>query len=206
MFTFWSFRLRPPFPKGDKELPVVEQASCLLAGGTPAPPRVERVEDLRCGLPENNLTIRAGYAEWLKPLPRRTDPPHAQAGTWAWHPEFCLVCGGATLKLLLERAQGRGLPHAQAGTWAWHPEIPQSAALRAFLRERLGWPQPLPDVKAEKTGREEKGPWSAEFWILETEPGIRLPALRIGRKDARGNERRPSSTSRWGKIGGWGIG
>ena len=29
---------------------------------------------------------------------------HAQVGTWAWHPGFHLVNGGATLKLLLERA------------------------------------------------------------------------------------------------------
>jgi dienelactone hydrolase len=61
------------------------------------------------------------------------------------------------------------------------------AALRAFLRERLGWPRSLPNVKAEKIGREEKGPWSAEFWILEAEPGIRLPAIRIGKTSAAGS-------------------
>jgi hypothetical protein len=60
------------------------------------------------------------------------------------------------------------------------------AALRASLRERLGWPGVLPNVKAEKTGREEKGPWTAEFWILEPESGIRLPAIRIGQKGAAG--------------------
>jgi hypothetical protein len=109
--------LRPPFPRGDKELPA----------------KVESVADLRCGLPEKNLTISDVYAEWLKPLPRRSVPS-------------------------------------------------DPAALRAFLRERLGWPQPLPAVKAEKVGQEEKGPWSAEFWLLEPEPGIRLPAVRIGRR------------------------
>src|SRR5262249_28167943 len=46
--------LRPPLAKGDKELPV----------------KVERVEDLRCGLPEQNRTVRDVYAEWLKALPR----------------------------------------------------------------------------------------------------------------------------------------
>ena len=109
--------LRPPFPKGEKELPA----------------KVESVEDLRCGLPEKNLTIRDVYAEWLNGLPRRSDPL-------------------------------------------------DPASLRAFLRERLGWPQPLPEVKAEKVGQEEKGPWAAEFWILQPEPGIRLPAVRIGRR------------------------
>ena len=113
--------LRPPFPKGEKELPA----------------KVERVEDLRCGLPEKNLTIRDVYAQWLSGLPRRS---------------------GAS----------------------------DAAALRAFLRGRLGWPQPLPAVKAEKVGRAEKGPWSVEFWIVEPEPGIRLPAVRIARQGATG--------------------
>jgi hypothetical protein len=108
--------LRPPFPKGEKELPA----------------KVESVADLRCGLPEKNLTLRDVYAEWLNPLPRLSKPS-------------------------------------------------DPAALRAFLRERLGWPQPLPAVMAQKLGQEEKGPWSAEFWIIEPEPGIRLPAVRIAR-------------------------
>jgi hypothetical protein len=60
------------------------------------------------------------------------------------------------------------------------------ADLRAFLRDRLGWPRTLPAVKAEPVGRDSTGPWSAEFWIIETEPGIRLPAVRIGRAGAAG--------------------
>jgi hypothetical protein len=58
--------------------------------------------------------------------------------------------------------------------------------LRAFLRQRLGWPQPLPEVNAEKVGQEQKGSWSAEFWLVEPEPGIRLPTVRIGRPGAGG--------------------
>ncbi len=100
--------LRPPSPKGDAELPV----------------KVEKIDDLRCGLPEENLTFRDVFAEWVKPLPRPGDPE----------------------------------------------------TLRAFLRSRLGLPDPLPAVKAEKVGQEE----SAEFWIFEPEPGIRLPAILIG--------------------------
>jgi hypothetical protein len=111
--------LHPPFAKGEKELPA----------------KVESFEDLRCGLPEENLTFRAIYAEWLKPLPRLDTPS-------------------------------------------------DPAAQRAFLRARLGWPRPLPGVKAEKVAHEEKGEWSAEFWILESEPGIRLPAVRIRKKGA----------------------
>ena len=42
----------------------------------------------------------------------------------------------------------------------------------------------VPRVNGEKIGREENGVWSAEFWIFEPEPGIRLPALRISRKGA----------------------
>lgn len=113
--------LHPPFPKGEKELPA----------------KVERVEDLRCGLPEKDLTIRDVYAQWLSGLPRRSEPS-------------------------------------------------DPASLRAFLRQRLGWPQPLAAVKAQNVGQAGKGPWSAEFWVLEPEPGIRLPAMRIGPKGADG--------------------
>jgi hypothetical protein len=111
--------LKPPFPKGEKELPA----------------EVDRFEDLRCGLPEKNLTIRDIYAQWLKPLPRPSQPL-------------------------------------------------DPAALRAFLRDRLGWPQPLPGVKAERIGHEQKRSRSVEFWIFEPEPGIRLPAVWIKGKVA----------------------
>ena len=73
---------------------------------------------------------------------------------------------------------------AQAAPPLEHATDP--AARRAFLRQRLGWPQPLPDVKAEKVGQEEKGSWAAEFWLFEPEPGIRLPAVRMGRQGAGG--------------------
>jgi len=109
--------LRPPLAKGERELPV----------------KVENYEDLRCGLPEKNLTFHDIYLEWLKPLPRTNTPS-------------------------------------------------DPTALRALLRERLGWPQPLPEVNAEKKGQERKGSWAAEFWIFEPESGIRLPAVRIGRQ------------------------
>lgn len=106
--------LKPPFPKGEKELPA----------------EVERFEDLRCGLPEKNLTFRDIYAQWLKPLPRGN-------------------------------------------------ELFDPAGLRAFLRDRLGWADRLPDVKAERIAHEQKDAQSAEFWIFEPEPGIRLPAVWI---------------------------
>jgi hypothetical protein len=116
--------LRPPFPKGDAELPA----------------QVEPVEQLRCGLPPGNRTFRDVYAEWLQPLPRKGTAP--------------------------------------AGA--------EPAALRVFLRDRLGLPDPLPKVRAEKVGAEGKGGYGAEFWILQPEPGIRLPAVVLGRKDALG--------------------
>lgn len=111
--------LRPPFARGEAELPAT----------------LESFEDLRCGLPEDNRTVRDIYAEWLKPLPRPSAPGDA-------------------------------------------------AELRSFLRERLGWPRSLPDVKAQKVAEAEKGAWSAEFWIFESEPGIQLPAVRIAGKGA----------------------
>lgn len=62
----------------------------------------------------------------------------------------------------------------------------EAASLRVFLRQRLGWPDSLPNVKGEKVGQEERGAWNAEFWILEPEPGIRLPAIRIAKKGVAG--------------------
>ena len=93
--------LRPPFPNGEKELPA----------------RVERVEDLRCGLPEKNLTVRDVYAEWLRGLPRRNEPL-------------------------------------------------DPAALRAFLRQRLRWSRPLPNIKADVPGLLERLdiPHLRELW------------------------------------------
>jgi hypothetical protein len=108
--------LRPPFPKGVEELPA----------------KVESVEELRCGLPEKNLTFRDIFAEWLRPLPRTNG-------------------------------------------------VFDATASRKFLRERLALPQPAPELKAEKISEDEQGPWFAEFWLVEPEPGVRLPAVRIGR-------------------------
>jgi hypothetical protein len=63
-------------------------------------------------------------------------------------------------------------------------EPSEEPALRGFLRERLGLPEPLPPVKAEKIGRGEKDGWSAEFWLFEPEPGLRLPGVLLGPANA----------------------
>jgi len=62
----------------------------------------------------------------------------------------------------------------------------KESELRTFLRGRLGLPDPLPPVKADEKGREEQGPWSAQFWIFEPEPGIRLTGTLIGRAGTQG--------------------
>jgi hypothetical protein len=70
----------------------------------------------------------------------------------------------------------------------WLKPLPRKAArpaeLRAFLRDRLGLPGVLPRVPADKVGDQEKGGFAAEFWVLRPEPGVRLPAVLIGRKGA----------------------
>jgi len=68
---------------------------------------------------------------------------------------------------------------------------------RSFLRERLGWPAELPRTKRIVTARETNGPWTAEFWIVQTEEGIRLPAVAIFRQ---GNN--PSATLLPGRENG----
>jgi hypothetical protein len=62
--------------------------------------------------------------------------------------------------------------------WDWHQRPP---GIR-----RLGWPKAFPDVKSKKIGQEVKGSWLAEFWIIESEPGIRLPVIRVGKKGEAG--------------------
>lgn len=62
-------------------------------------------------------------------------------------------------------------------------ETPDSQ--RQFLRERLGWPEEFPEVKQQLISREENGPWTAEFFLVETEPGIRLPVVCIRPKGTR---------------------
>ncbi|GMU21063.1 MAG: hypothetical protein AMXMBFR13_11570 [Phycisphaerae bacterium] len=61
----------------------------------------------------------------------------------------------------------------------------EESSLRQHLRERIGLPDPLPPVKAEKIGDETQDGWSAEFWLVESEPGIRLPGILLSGKGAR---------------------
>ena len=114
--------LRPPFPKGDQELPA----------------RVENVDDLRCGLPEDNLTVRAIYA---------------RVAETAAASEHALRSGRAA-------------------------SVPARAPRLAGTAAR--------DRRRRRSAGRTNGPWSAEFWLLEPEPGIRLPAVRIGGKGATG--------------------
>jgi hypothetical protein len=58
------------------------------------------------------------------------------------------------------------------------------AARRRFLRERLGWPERLPRVTGTLLGSESGDGLRAELYSIETEPGIRLPAVLLRRGDA----------------------
>ena len=64
------------------------------------------------------------------------------------------------------------------------PDDSEKPALRRFLCERLGLPQPLPELHAEQVGREEQGRSLAEFWIVQPEPGIRLPGVLLSDANA----------------------
>jgi hypothetical protein len=66
------------------------------------------------------------------------------------------------------------------------PDAAEKPALRKFLRGRLGLSEPLPRVTAEKIGQQQQDQWSAEFWLLQPEPGIRLPGVLLGRQGANG--------------------
>jgi len=60
----------------------------------------------------------------------------------------------------------------------WLKALPRAtAAPRDFLRERLGLPSPLPEVRAERMIQGE----TAEVWTFEPEPGIRLWGVLAGR-------------------------
>jgi hypothetical protein len=74
----------------------------------------------------------------------------------------------------------------------WLQPLPRAGAaddltsLRKFLRERLGWPEELPAIQRQMLASEEQSDWTARFWIIETEPGIRLPVVSISPKNAVG--------------------
>ncbi|MCR4412294.1 MAG: acetylxylan esterase [Thermoguttaceae bacterium] len=68
----------------------------------------------------------------------------------------------------------RALPRAGAGL-----SPGEAAELREFLRDRSGFPQPMPDVRAAAGEELQADRWRARAWLVEPEPGIRLPGLFI---------------------------
>ena len=69
---------------------------------------------------------------------------------------------------------------------AGETSLSDPGALRAFCGSASAGPNRCPRSRPRGWAEEENGPWSAEFWIFEPEPGIRLPAVRIGGKGATG--------------------
>lgn len=60
-----------------------------------------------------------------------------------------------------------------------------AASSRKFLRDRLGWPDQIPTVQHQLVSRDDVGNWTAQFWTVQIEPGIRLPAISISPKDGK---------------------
>jgi len=58
-------------------------------------------------------------------------------------------------------------------------------ALRTSLRDRLGLPASAGEATGKQVGNEERDGFYAEFWTIESEPGIRLPCVLIGARRAR---------------------
>jgi hypothetical protein len=74
----------------------------------------------------------------------------------------------------------QGLPRASPC-----PNEGELPGLRAFLSQRLGLPEPPHAVSVKRTAAEAHDNVSAEFYVFEPEPGIRLPAVLIETKPSR---------------------
>ena len=72
----------------------------------------------------------------------------------------------------------KDLPKRAAGNGTTDASDPRGS--RDFLRQRLGWVEDAPRARGELLAAENQGAWSAEYWLIETEPGIQLPAIRLG--------------------------
>lgn len=65
------------------------------------------------------------------------------------------------------------------------PAVPATDAdSRSRLQVCLGFPDPLPAVISTPAGGENHSEWSAEFWLVETEPGISIPCKMFGKTNA----------------------
>ncbi len=115
LYEWVERNLKPPATRGSRELPT----------------RIETLDELRCGLPQGNLTFHDVFGQWLAPLPRS--------------------------KAQLDDAD--------------------KTELRQFLRQRLGWWTDPAAGRVEPRGQEHEGDKSAEFMLLESEPGIQIPCV-----------------------------
>ena len=114
--------------------------------------------------------LYASVERWLAP-PRPQGEAELPAQIATWEELACgLPPGNRTYRDIFAEWTGP-LPRSSA-----RPGPEEIASLRAFLRERLGMPEALPPVAAERVEREEMGAWRAELWAIETEPGVRIPA------------------------------
>jgi len=110
---------------------------------------------------------------WLEP-PKPAGPNELPAEI---EPFERLRCGlpGNNLTLTDIYAQWlKPLPRTGA-----NPSAAELGELRRFLKSRLGFSAPLPDVRRTKVDEVQAECWRARMWIVESEPGIRLPGILI---------------------------
>jgi len=134
--------------------------------------------------------LYAWVEKWLQPpapkgeadLPVKTETFEAlRCGLPKDNPTFHDIFAEWLKPLPRTHAQGSSMP-SKATT---QPDDAEKAALRRFLRQRLGWPDGLPVLRGDNMGREQEKPWTAEFWLLQSEPGIRMTCILLGRQDGK---------------------
>jgi hypothetical protein len=110
---------------------------------------------------------------WLN-APRPLGTKEVPAGVESYEE---LRCGLPKKNLTLADIYAQWLsPLPRTGTTVCAGE---SAELRRFLRSRMGFLDPLPGLRVTKANEDQSEGWRARTWVIESEPGIRIPGILI---------------------------